>query len=260
MSGETGAQVALVTGGRRGIGRAICVELARRGFDIAFVDRVHDDAVEEALSQVLATGRQGLFLSLDIADVASHASVIGAVEAKLGAIDCLVNNAGVQVSVRGDILDVSEGEFDRLVGINLRGTFFLTQAVARQMLERAGGAVSRSIITITSANAHLVSPEKGAYCVSKAGLSMALQSFALRLAGEGICVHEIRPGLIATDMTAEVHAHYSPGIESGALCAQRRWGRPEDIAGAVGALASGDMPYSTGDIYNIGGGMHIPRL
>lgn len=260
MRGSTDKGVALVTGGRRGIGRAICCDLARRGFDIAFVDFVADGAAEETLSLIRAKGRQGLFVQLDISDVAAQVGVLDQVEAALGPVTCLVNNAGVQVSVRGDLLETSEVDFDRLVGINLRGTFFLTQAVARRMLARPDAAALRSVITITSANAQLVSPEKGAYCISKAGLSMAMQAFSLRLAAEGVRVHEIRPGLIATDMTADVQEHYTPGIESGQLCAMRRWGQPEDIAGAVGALAAGEMPYSTGDIYNVGGGMHIPRL
>lgn len=249
--------VALVTGGRRGIGRAICGELAAKGFDIAILDHVEDGAAE-TVALVEASGQRALFLPLDISRTADHAVVLDKVEQYLGPVTCLVNNAGVMVSIRGDLLDADEAEFDRLVGINLRGTFFLTQAVARRMLGQPG--VDRSIITITSANAGLVSPEKGVYCVSKAGLSMAMQTFALRLAADGIRVHEIRPGLIATDMTAEVNAQYTPGIESGALCALRRWGEPAEIARAIGTLASGGMPYSTGDIYNIGGGMHIPRL
>lgn len=249
--------VALVTGGRRGIGRAICANLAAHGFDVAVIDHVEDGAAE-TLTLIRDAGRRSLFQRLDIAQTARHAAILDHVAEEMGPVSCLVNNAGVMVSVRGDLLEIDEAEFDRLVGINLRGTFFLTQAVARRMLDQPG--TDRSIITITSANAHLVSPEKGAYCISKAGLSMAMQTFALRLAAEGIRVHEIRPGLITTDMTAEVTAQYSPGIESGALCALRRWGEPSDIARAIGTLATGGMPYSTGDIYNIGGGMHIPRL
>lgn len=249
--------VALVTGGRRGIGRAICVELAAKGFDVAVVDHLEDGAIE-TIAQVKAAGRRALFLPLDISRTGNHAEILDRVEHELGPVTCLVNNAGVMVSVRGDLLEVDETEFDRLVGINLRGTFFLSQKVARRMLQQP--ATDRSIITITSANAGLVSPEKAVYCVSKAGLSMAMQNFALRLASDGIRVHEIRPGLIVTDMTAEVAAKYTPGIESGALCALRRWGEPSEIARAIGTLATGGMPYSTGDIYNIGGGMHVPRL
>jgi len=162
--------------------------------------------------------------------------------------------------VRGDPLEVDEAEFDRLIGVNLRGTYFVTQVVARHMLAAGATDRLRSIITITSANAGLVSPEKGAYCISKAGLSMAMQVFALRLAEVGIRVHEIRPGLIETSMTADVLEQYSPRIEDGSICALRRWGQPEDVAGAIGALATGAIPYSTGDVYHIGGGMQISRL
>jgi NAD(P)-dependent dehydrogenase (short-subunit alcohol dehydrogenase family) len=251
--------VALVTGGRRGIGRAACLELARRGFDIAFVDIEEDGDTRKTQSMVEALGRRVRFRAADIACTRSTAAAIDGFVKELGAITCLVNNAGVQVAVRGDPLDTDEAEFDRLVGVNLRGTFFVTQLVARHMLATAPEH-PRSIITITSANAALVSPEKGAYCISKAGLSMAMQVFALRLAEAGIRVHEIRPGLIETAMTTDVLQQYSARIEDGSICALRRWGQPEDVAGAIGALATGAIPYSTGDVYHIGGGMQIGRL
>lgn len=252
--------VALVTGGRRGIGRATCLELAKRGFDIAFMDVEEDDDVHETQSMVSEAGRRVSFTAADIGCTRSVAQAIDCFVSELGAITCLVNNAGVQVAVRGDPLDTDESEFDRLMDINLRGTYFVTQFVARHMLCAAATAQLRSIITITSANATLVSPEKAAYCISKAGLSMAMQIFALRLAQTGIRVHEIRPGLIETAMTADVVQQYSPRIDDGSICALRRWGQPEDIAGAVGALATGAIPYSTGDVYHIGGGMQISRL
>lgn len=252
--------VALVTGGRRGIGRAICVELARRGYDIAFLDLAYDDDARRTEQLVAEIGRRVEFERADIANTRDMQAMLDRFVEKLGPVDCLVNNAGVQVSVRGDLLNVDEAEFDRLVGINLRGTFFLTQAVARHMLETDRQDRQRSIITITSANAGLVSPEKGAYCISKAGLSMAMQAYALRLAEAGIRVHEIRPGLIETEMTAEVNEKYSPRISDGSICALRRWGRPDDIALSIASLATGAIPYSTGDIFHIGGGMQIARL
>lgn len=251
---------ALVTGGRRGIGRAICADLAARGFDVAFTDLHDDEGIEETRALVERSGRRSLFIRNDMTRIADHAALVEEVRDALGPITCLVNNAGVQVAVRGDLLDVQPAEFDRIFDTNLRGTFFLTQAVAKSMLGDLRPEGPRSIITITSANAHLVSPEKGAYGLSKIALSMAMQAFALRLAQAQIAVHEIRPGLIETDMTADVREHYAAGMRSGELCAMRRWGRPEDIAGAAGVLATGGMPYSTGDIYNVGGGMHIPRL
>ncbi|MBX3567483.1 MAG: 3-ketoacyl-ACP reductase [Rhizobiaceae bacterium] len=252
--------LAIVTGGRRGIGRAICGELAAAGFDVAVVDLVDDANARATLDAVRSSGRRAGFYQRDIAETAGNADFIARIEGDLGQVACLVNNAGVQVSVRGDLLEVTEQAFDRLIGINLRGTFFLTQAVARAMLSRPQGGLERSIVTITSANAGLVSPEKGPYCISKAGLSMASQQFAIRLAEAGIHVHEIRPGLIQTDMTADVYEKYSVQVDAGQLSAIRRWGQPEDIGRAVATLATGSMPFSTGDIYHIGGGMQLHRL
>ncbi|WP_246811621.1 3-ketoacyl-ACP reductase [Mesorhizobium silamurunense] len=266
VGGATGRQpssgrgLAVVTGGRRGIGRAICCELARVGFDIAIVDIVDDENASETVDLVSRLGRNSAFYRRDISDTSGNAAFVEGLERDLGEITCLVNNAGVQVSVRGDLLDVTEESFDRLIGVNLRGTFFLTQAVARAMLSRSQTASERSVVTITSANAGLVSPEKGPYCISKAALSMASQQFAIRLADAGIRVHEIRPGLIRTDMTADVYEKYSSQVEAGQLSAIRRWGQPEDIARAVATLAAGGLPFSTGDIYHIGGGMQIHRL
>lgn len=251
--------VAVVTGARRGIGRAICAALAEAGYDIAVID-ISRDGAEETVDGVTGLGGKAGFYEMDISRTQDFTKVMAAIEADLGPIDCLVNNAGVQVSERGDLLDVSEESFDRLLNVNLRGTFFFTQAVARRMVERAEPPEHRSIVFITSANAHLVSPEKGPYCISKAGLSMASQQFALRLAEHGIGVYEIRPGLIRTDMTADVVERYSDGIENGTLSAIRRWGQPEDIARGIATLVTGGMPFSTGDVYNIGGGMQIPRL
>lgn len=252
--------LAVVTGGRRGIGRAICQALAIAGFDVAVVDVIDDENARETVDLVRSFGRQADFYRHDISNTSAHAEVVNRIEGALGEVTCLVNNAGVMAPVRGDLLDVTEEAFDRVVGVNLRGTFFFTQAVARSMVSRPDTGVERSIVTITSANAGMVSPEKGPYCISKAGLSMASQQFAIRLADAGIRVHEIRPGLIETDMTSEVFDKYSPPIANGQLSIIRRWGRPEDIARAVATLATGAMPFSTGDIYHIGGGMQLHRL
>jgi NAD(P)-dependent dehydrogenase (short-subunit alcohol dehydrogenase family) len=260
IASSTSYGLAVVTGGRRGIGSAICRELAIAGFDIAVVDIVDDEKGRETVEIVRSCGRQAGFYRRDISETAGNADFLSQLEQDLGEISCLVNNAGIQVSVRGDLLEVTEQAFDQLLGVNLRGTFFFTQAVARAMLSRSGPATGRSIITITSANAGLVSPEKGPYCISKAGLSMASQQFAVRLADAGVHVHEIRPGLIRTDMTADVYERYSAQVETGQLSVIRRWGEPEDIARGVAALATGSIPFSTGDIYHIGGGMQIHRL
>ncbi len=250
---------ALVTGGRRGIGRAICRALAEVGFDIAVSDLVEAEGARDTLAEVEAAGRKGRYYRRDVSNTDDNDAFVSGIEDDLGVLTCLVNNAGIQVPVRGDLLDVSEEDFDRLIAVNLRGTFFLTQAVARRMVTRASEA-ERSIVTITSANASLVSPEKGPYGISKAGLSMAVQQFAVRLAENNIRVHEIRPGLIRTDMTAEVFEKYSPRVEAGQVSPIRRWGEPEEIARAVAALAAGMIPFSTGDIFHIGGGMQIHRL
>jgi NAD(P)-dependent dehydrogenase (short-subunit alcohol dehydrogenase family) len=252
--------LAIVTGGRRGIGRAVCCELGAAGFDVAVVDLVDDAAAHETVEAVRATGRNAGFYRRDISETADNREFVARMESDFGAVTCLVNNAGIQVAVRGDLLEVTEESFDRLVGVNLRGTFFFTQAVARAMLARPDPGHERTIITITSANAGLVSPEKGPYCISKAGLSMASQQFAVRLADGGIRVHEIRPGLIQTDMTADVFEKYSAQVAAGELSAIRRWGQPDDIARGVLALAVGAIPFSTGDIFHIGGGMQLHRL
>lgn len=260
LKSEPGRGVAVVTGGRRGIGAAISRELAERGFDIALADLVLDRSASHVMEDIRSLGRRGEFFALDIAKTTDHDRFLQNVLTKLGPITCLVNNAGIQVPVRGDLLDVSEEIFDTVIGVNLRGTFFLTKAVAGAMIKnREPAGQERSIIFITSANAGMASPEKGPYCVSKSALSMVSQLFALRLAEHGIRVHEIRPGLIRTDMTAEVFDKYSRQIEQG-LSAIKRWGEPEDIARCVSSLAIGALPFTTGDIFNIGGGLHIERL
>jgi NAD(P)-dependent dehydrogenase (short-subunit alcohol dehydrogenase family) len=258
--GSTSRGVAVVTGGRRGIGRAICRELAVHGFDIAISDVIFDDNGREIVEDIRSLGRRSEFFTLDIAKTSDHQAFIRNVLARLGPVSCLVNNAGIQVPVRGDLLDVTEDVFDEILGVNLRGTFFLTKVFAREMsLATPAPGEERSIIFITSANAAMASPEKGAYCVSKSALSMASQLFALRLAEHGVRVHEIRPGLIRTDMTAGVFEKYSRQIEQG-ISAIKRWGEPEDIARCVSALATGRVPFTTGDVFNIGGGLHIERL
>ncbi|MGV0819482.1 3-ketoacyl-ACP reductase [Martelella sp. AMO21009] len=251
---------AVVTGGRRGIGRAISLALAERGFDVAIIDIIEDRDAEIAIDAIAKQGKAASFHKCDISQVGAHDRLLDDIERTHGPLGCLVNNAGIQVAVRGDLLQVTEDSFDRLVSINLKGTFFLSIAVARRMLASKEPIQERSIITITSANAELVSPEKGPYCISKAGLSMANQQLAVRMAGEGVRVHEIRPGLIATDMTKDVREAYAEAVSSGRVCPMARWGEPEDIARGVATLACGDIPFSTGDIYNIGGGMQIPRL
>jgi NAD(P)-dependent dehydrogenase (short-subunit alcohol dehydrogenase family) len=249
---------AIVTGGRRGIGRAIALELARRGFDLVIADLDRDREAEESLAQVGRAGARAAFVAADLGDLGSHAAVVRSAREAFGRIDCLVNNAGIGAPVRGDLLALEPENFDRVIAVNLRGTVFLSQAVARAMLQD-GAAPGRSIVTVTSVSAGLVSPERADYCVSKAGLAMWVQALALRLAPEGIGVFDVRPGIIRTPMTAGVASVYDERIAAG-LVPARRWGEPADVAGVVGALATGDFAFSTGSVIHVDGALSVPRL
>jgi NAD(P)-dependent dehydrogenase (short-subunit alcohol dehydrogenase family) len=255
----SGRPVALVTGARRGIGRAIALALARTGHDVAITDMVDDGATEETLEAIRAAGARAVATVFDLADLAAHAAALDFVETALGPVDVLVNNAGRGSVVRGDLLDLRPENFDTVLGVNLRGTVFLSNAVVRRMLATAGGRQARAVITVTSVSAELASHERADYCVSKAGLSMYVKALALRLAGSGIAVHEIRPGIIRTDMTAGVADKYD-GLIDGGLVPDRRWGEPEDVAAAVAALASGAFAFARGQVITVDGGLSVPRL
>jgi NAD(P)-dependent dehydrogenase (short-subunit alcohol dehydrogenase family) len=252
---------AVVTGGRRGIGRGVCLALASAGFDIAIVDLEDDEASRATLADIRTNGVDARFVQGDIAAIATHASIVESVYDAFGTIDCLVNNAGVSVHKRGDLLDVAPDSFDRVIGINLRGTFFLTQAAARRMVaeQRRPDAPVRSIVTISSINAWLVGVDRGEYCIAKSGLTMLTKLFAVRLAAHGIHTYEVRPGIIETDMTAPAREKYDRLIGAG-LTPVARWGTPDDIGAAVAALATGAVPFSTGDAYHVDGGMHIYKV
>jgi NAD(P)-dependent dehydrogenase (short-subunit alcohol dehydrogenase family) len=253
--------VALVTGSRGGIGRAIAIELARAGFDVALTDAVASDELDQAAMEVERTGARAAALVSDLADIGSHDALFDQAEARLGgAITCLVNNAGVSVLSRGDLLDVSPESFDRCIAVNTRGTFFLMQAFAKRLLARPqeAGSMHRSIVTITSSNAVAASPLRGEYCVSKAGLSMANTLFSLRLADHGVGVYEIQPGLIETEMTAPSRARYDAQMEQG-LTAIKRWGTPQEVAATVRTLATGGLPYSVGQAIRVDGGLLVAK-
>lgn len=261
-----GKAVALITGASRGIGRGIALELAQHGYDIAAVATKADPAnrekgLFEVKDRVEEHGVRFLPLCADLADLSAHEHLVDEAVDALGAVDILVNNAGVAPLERLDILETTPASFDRLMNINLRGPFFLTQRVANRMVEqvRQGRAYSPMIVFVTSISSHTASPNRAEYCVSKAGLSMAAQNYAVRLADQGIRVYDLRPGIIATDMTAGVTSKYDALIEQGLLL-QKRWGTPEDIGKAVAALAEGYFPYSTGSVIEIGGGFSIHRL
>jgi NAD(P)-dependent dehydrogenase (short-subunit alcohol dehydrogenase family) len=257
----TRAPIALVTGARRGIGRGIAHALAAAGFDIAVNDLADDDDARETLAIVRRNGRRAAFLQASIADLPGHAQLVDRAFAAFGTLDCLVNNAGIQVKVRGDVLDVTPASFDELLAVNLRGTFFLTQAVARRMLaeSRGAGDPPRSIVTISSANARIVGPNRAEYCFAKTGLAMMNQLFALRLADADIACYEIRPGIIRTDMTAPAAERYDRLIADG-IAPIRRWGEPEDVGRTVAALAARALPFNTGDAFHVDGGLHIKAL
>lgn len=258
--------VALVTGAGQGIGRGIAIELARKGFDIAGLDILFDPrnkrkGLFEVKARVERLGRRFLPVRCDIASLPDHDRAIEAALAKFGRVDVLVNNAGVAPERRLDILETTAGSFDRVMGVNARGAFFLTQNLAKRMVAREGGEgpVKPSIIFITSISAAVSSPSRPEYCLSKAALSMAATLFADALAPHGIAVYEVRPGIIATDMTAPIKARYDRLI-AGGLVPQGRWGVPEDVGRAVAALACGAFGFSTGAVIEVSGGMNLRRL
>ena len=257
----TRAPIAMVTGARQGIGRGIALAMAGQGFDLVLVDLTQDAALAETARLAREAGRRVAMLAGDIAALAAHPALVEAAFAAFGTLDCLVNNAGVQVAVRGDLLDATVESFDRVMGVNLRGTFFLTQAVARRMVAEArdADAPARSIVTISSANVYLAGPDRPEYCLSKTALSMMTKMFALRLAPHGIMTYEVRPGIIRTGMTAPAAERYDRLIADG-LSPVRRWGEPADVGRVVASLAAGAIPFSTGDAFHVDGGLHIPKL
>jgi 3-oxoacyl-[acyl-carrier protein] reductase len=250
---------ALITGGRRGIGRGIAWALAAAGFDVAIADLAEDDAARETLDGLAVRNSRAVFVPGDVRDLDGHEAMIDRAWQEFGGLDCLVNNAGVTSDVRGDLLELTEQSYDRVMAINLRGPFFLTQRFARRLIATPPEGFARTIISVASINAVLPSTERGDYCLSKTGVSMMTKLFGLRLAEHGITVHEIRPGVIRTDMTAPVRDKYDARIAAG-LSPIKRWGEPADIGRAVAALASGAFAFSTGDAYHVDGGMHMGRL
>jgi len=262
------APVALVTGAARGIGRGIAVELARLGFSVAIND-ISDHAVAEECRTLCAqvaprpVSASFEFFQADIAQSTDRARLLDEVRSRFGWIDLLVNNAGIAPQVRKDILEASEESFDRLLAVNLKGPYFLTQAVANFWVSDPDALRSRArkpkIVTISSVSAYAVSLNRAEYCVSKAALSMLTPLFAVRLAEYGIQVFEIRPGVIATDMTSSVKEKYDRMIQEGAW-PLRRWGTPEDVGRAVAAIAEERLPFSTGEVINVDGGFHLRRL
>jgi 3-oxoacyl-[acyl-carrier protein] reductase len=254
------SRAAIVTGGSRGIGRGIVLALAGAGYDVVVNYASNADAAREVGKQVEAAGQRAHLAQADISSAADRERLVGEAVKAFGRIDLLVNNAGVAPNVRADLLDAGEESFDRLININLKGPYFLTQLVARHMIEQAETVTNPKIVTISSISAYTASLNRGDYCVAKAGLAMATQLYAARLAEHGINVYEIRPGIIETDMTGAVKEKYDNLIFNEGITPIRRWGQPEDVGKAVVAVATDLLPFSTGQVIDVDGGFHLRVL
>lgn len=252
--------VAIVTGARRGIGRAIANALASRAFNILVVDMEEDASARETMSALHEKGVTARFVAADIGDESGHGGILDAAEG-LGILTTLINNAGVSSTVRGDMLDLPVDSLDRSWRVNLRAPFLLTQAFSKRLIEQPAGGERpfRSIVNITSVNAVILGLNRPDYCMTKAALSTMTRLFAARLAEAGVHVYEVRPGMTMTDMTAPSRGRYDQTIEEGVV-PMRRWGLPADVGEAVAALATGAFRFSTGDAVNVDGGLHMHRL
>ncbi len=267
MSDSQPPKIALVTGGSRGIGQGVVMELAKAGLDVAIVSVSADPSVTDrgaykVKADVESLGRRAVVIKADVARSEDWQRIVDEAVEAFGAIDLLVNNAGVAPRDRLDILETTEESYDRVVGINLRGPFFLTQLVARQMIrqQQAGHEARAAVVFVSSISAYAVSVNRAEYCISKAGLSMTNELYAARLAEYGIGVYEIRPGIITSDMTAGVRDKYDHLIHETDMLVQKRWGEPEDVGRVIVAITRGDFAYSTGQVFDVDGGYHIRRL
>lgn len=253
--------VALVTGGSRGIGFGCASKLAELGFNVAINGMRDESAVSEPIEKLKALGADVLYCQGDIGSSEARAQMLAKIKDHFGRLNVLVNNAGVAPKERKDLLEASEDSFDYVIGTNVKGPYFLSQAAANWMIKQKAADTEGfyAIINIGSISATVASVNRGDYCVAKAGIAMMSSLFAARLGEYDIPVYEIRPGVTKTDMTSGVTDKYDALIEDG-LCVTKRWGFPEDIGKAVGALASGQFPYSTGQVIMVDGGLTLPRL
>ncbi len=253
--------VALVTGASRGIGRGIAVALAKSGWRVGINFASNQSAADETLALVRAAGGTAEIIPGDVANRVQRQTMIDRTLVLFGRFDALINNAGVAPESRDDLLDGSEAAYDRVMNINLKGPYFLSQIAAKLMLSQiAAGTIPRGfIINISSVSAYAISTNRGEYCVSKAGMAMMTGLFASRLANENIVVHDVRPGVIETDMTEAVKAKYDKLLAEG-LTPIRRWGQPEDVGACVAAILSGAFSYSTGQVFDVDGGYHLRQL
>lgn len=255
-------RVALVTGSSRGIGRSIAIELGTHGWQVIVNYRTDRAAAESCLAEIEAAGGGGFCLQADVSDLDAHPKMLQEILERFGRLDLLVNNAGIPSLQRRDILELEPGGYDAVLSTNLRGPFFLTQLLSRQMVAQVQASAERlpQIVVIGSISGEAASVNRAEYCISKAGLSMMVRLFAVRLAPYGINVYEVRPGIIATDMTSAVKEKYDRLILEEGLTLLRRWGQPSDVAKAVAAIANGALPYSTGEVIYVDGGMHNLRF
>ena len=253
--------VALVTGGTRGIGFGCAAQLAQAGFNLVLNGMRPLDAVSEPIAALEALGAEVAYAPGDIGSAEARAGILAVVRERFGRLNALVNNAGVAPKERKDLLEATEDSFDWVVGTNLKGPYFLTQAAANWMVEQRAADPEGfyAIINVGSISATVASVNRGEYCVAKAGIAMMTALFAARLGEHHIPVYEVRPGVTKTDMTSGVAAKYDKLIAEG-LCVTPRWGFPEDVGKAVTALARGDFPYSTGQVIMVDGGLTLPRL
>lgn len=256
-----GNQTAIVTGASRGIGRGIAVALGQLGWTVVINYRGNAEAAQESAESVQAAGGTAHIVQADIGAAADRDALVAETLARCGRLDLLVNNAGMAPRRRMDLLQTTEESYDEVMGVNLKGPFFLTQRVANVMIGLMGeGKIEQpKIINIGSMSAYTASINRGEYCISKAGMGMMTMLFADRLAEFGILVYEVRPGVIHTDMTSVVQERYDALI-GGGLTPVRRWGEPDDVARAVLAIVQGYLPFSTGEVINVDGGFHLRRL
>ncbi len=262
---STNNQVAIVTGGSRGIGRGIATALGGEGFSVVVNYNSAAGAAEEVKTEIEQLGAKAHIVQADISNAQDRQKLVDETLKTFGRIDVLVNNAGVAPNVRADVLDATEESFDRLININLKGPYFLTQLVCRTLISQQGPSPKAQgpgpkIINITSISAYTAHTNRGDYAISKAGLAMMTQVFAARMAEFGVNVYEIRPGVIATDMTGGVKEKYDDLIFNKDLTPIKRWGTPDDVARAVLAIAKDYLPFSTGEVINVDGGFHFRRL
>lgn len=258
---KTTKRVALITGGSRGLGLGVAEQLAEAGLNLAINGRRSADDVSQTLEKLQRLGAEVEYCQADVSSATERKAMLHQIRDTFGRLDVLVNNAGVAPNERADILDASEESFDRLISINLKGPYFLTQAVANWMIEQrqVESTFLGTIVNVSSVSADLASVNRGDYCISKAGVSMATKLWAARLAEHGIQVYEVRPGIFRTDMTDAVKEKYDKLLAEG-LTLEPRWGEPAELGRAVKLLVSGELSYATGNVLTIDGGMTLPRL